>query len=653
MKNLKEHILDNDLLFELYVNFSNHYTINDTLIFESKFSTKFNKPIIYIDKKILKGFERLKPQQLDILRDRLLYKKTLQEIATMHNITRERVRQIEQKSIRVFFATIEASFIMDIIQNVQQKLFIFLDEIHIKDENLKQLFCSILSHKDSRSKLVFDEDMQTIAFAREYSLKGILTSIEYYLNKADNALFSVVDLHNILKQILPLIIDYEKIINILENIGKLKKISIDNYYFPFVYKTKREMVEFIFSLHPNGIKLHQNIDFIKDELDKYFPNKFTKNDKGRAIQGLAGFSEDIFLWDWGKYIHINYINPILKTYDFSWVINYLDEYLQDTQIDLQACFEMFEDNLDDAGIENKYALHTCLKLKYPEKYSYQDSPWISKAGTARRELGQTLKNIMTENRNYSLEELIELMHTTKTRVQQLIDNTNDIIQVNAFEYKRKEFIAFSDDLLVQIIQYVNNRVQILDFIYIDLVLEKFSYELKEYSQYSIDIMLLELLKKDLNEKEFNVSNTRLVQKDYPLTRTSLNFHLLIENLLKGKKAISINELANYFLERGLAQDRILNYYHYSKIKKIVRIDKETFISIDSLGLTENDIEKINLLFENSLMGEVHLDDIIMNYKLPIISSKWNRFILTDLTDHNKVIFNPSRENPHYILPKSQ
>ena len=243
------------------------------------------------------------------------------------------------------------------------------------------------------------------------------------------------------------------------------------------------------------------------------------------------------------------------------------------------------------------------------------------------------------------------MHTNKTRVQQLIDNTNEVIQVEAYLYKRKDFLAFSDELFIRIVEYTEMRVNELNFIYIELIIDKFEEELNQYTQYDLQMILLELLKKNPENRKYNISNTRVVKSDYPLTRDSLNFHVLIKELLGDRDTISINEIVNYFVKRGLSQDRIMMYFRYSKLKEMVRLNTETFTSIDKIGLTKGLIDKVNILLENSLSFEVHIDDVLKNYKLPTISVEWSRFILTDISDFTKFTFTPSRENPIYIVKK--
>jgi len=653
MDNLREEILKDSLLSELYLNFSNYYTNDKLLIFESKFSTFFEEPILYMDDELNRKFNSLTEEHLNILKSRLVADRTLEDIAKEYSITRERVRQIESNSVPKLLASIGHEHIINIRNLVSHRGVYCIDDIAIKDNELKIFYAKLLSHKKSRYKIVYDDTLNALVKNKSYSFNSIILKIEDSFIEQKESIFEKSDLIIYLKSLFPYIKNIEKILPILIEREKLRVLKDGRYFLSFLYKPKKPMIEFVLSLYPDGIELHKNVSTIREQLDIYFPNIFTIKDEKRSIVTLAGYSDNILLWNWGKYIHIKYIMEILEVYSLTSIVEYIDEHLEETQIDLEGCFKEFREELTAVGIISKYALHTCLKLQYPEDYSFQDAPWVAKAGTERRELKETLRRLLVENRNYSLDELIESMHTNKTRVQQLIDNTHDIIQVDAYQYKKKKFISFSDELFLQIVQYIESKAQELDFIYIELVLDEFEQALKAYNEYDLKIMLLELLKKNIQNKAYNISNTRVVKKSYPVTRDSLNFHVLIADLLGERESISLNEVGSYFAKRGLYQDRIMMYFCYSKLKKIVRIDRNTFVSTKKIGLTQKSIDIMNVMLEKSLTEERHIDDIIKNTKLPNISVEWNRFILTDISGFTKFSFIPSRENPIYIKRKEK
>lgn len=197
-------------------------------------------------------------------------------------------------------------------------------------------------------------------------------------------------------------------------------------------------------------------------------------------------------------------------------------------------------------------------------------------------------------------------------------------------------------------EYANERVKELDYFYIDLITTMFANELKEFLQYDLRTLVLELFKKQSKNRKFNITNTRIVDKDYPITNESLNFHVLMNKLFTTKDTISLNEISDYNLRRGLTQNVAMSYFLNSKIKKIVRLDKETFTSLEKLNISLQDIENINLLVENSIQNEQQLEYILEMIKLPKISVVWNRYLLTDMMDNQRFLFTPSRENPIFI-----
>jgi len=653
MNNEKLEILDTDELLELYLNFSDLHVSKNFLIFESKFSTYYEKPkpsISYIDDELLKIFSDLRPKWIEVLNKRLLEEKTLNETGKELSITRERVRQIEQQAIKSvnFHAK---NLIIDTLSELVENPMLNINELFIKDENLKLLYCGSISHPQSKTGIIFDKDMMTLVENNDLTFQGIVSKIEYTFKDTNKSLFYLEDLIDYLQSIFPKISNFEHLIEILLEKNKLRIIGTSQYFFHYLYKPKRPMVDFIFSLYPGGLFLHQQKAFIKAELDKYFPNVFIATNKNRNITTAAGSSQNILLWDWGKYIHIEYILPILEEYDFSNVLHYIDDTLGETQIDLQFCFDKYEKELCAIGIPNKFALHTCLKLKFPDDYTYQDSPWISKAGTERRSLSVTLMNLIDEDRIYTLDELVLSMKTTKLRIQQLIDYSNDVIVIDTFKYKNRKFIELPDNLITQLIQYANSKVLGLEFFYVELIVNAFSEQLKAYSQYDISTVVLELLKKCSKATNFNISNTRIVNKDYLITKDSLNFHVIINNLLSNKDTLSINDISNYFSRRGLSSKLITAYFTQSKIKMIVRLDRETYTSIGKIGIENNNIEDINLLMENIIDSETYIEDLLDTVKLPKISVEWNRYIFTDLMFNDKFSFSPNRENPRYIHKK--
>jgi len=148
----------------------------------------------------------------------------------------------------------------------------------------------------------------------------------------------------------------------------------------------------------------------------------------------------VFHQDWGVYIHIDNIQAVLKC-DFTEIIEYLNEILyQNSPIDLEVCFNEFKDELLQIGIPNKYALHSVLKIKYPEDFSYQDAPWVAKKGEDNKLLIDALEELFEENRPYSIKEITAMLKAPEIRVKALLDRSPNIIQIDTYNYKHLKYL---------------------------------------------------------------------------------------------------------------------------------------------------------------------------------------------------------------------
>lgn len=646
-------LLEDDAFFENYLIFDAYKIKNEKVIFTTsiKIISKDENEIFY-DDEINAAINKLKDNYQEVLKLRIQNGLTLSDTGIELNLTRERVRQIEEQVIRKLSTWFPGKFLLEVKQRIEDKKILFLSDLPVKNEELKKLVCHVISHRRFRNNFIFDKSFETIIISREYTWNNIKSNIRNFMISIEDVVCTISDLHAFILYLYP----KQRsgiIIKKLINDDEIIMIEREKVFFKNIFKTKREKVEFIYTLFKDGFETTKNIDVLREKLNNFFPDVFTK-DKNRAITGLADGSPNIYLWDWGKHIHIKHIKDILLNYDFTDILKYIDsELINVLAVDLDRFYQLNKTNLVSLGVPSKYALHTLLKLKYPNDYSYQDSPRISSSGTERLDLSEVLLYVMIEKRTYTVEELMRLLNSPRNRILQLIERIDDIISVDTFIYIKKENVEISTAILEDIIIYVNKQVKELNFLYIGLVIDQFRDQLVSISQYNMEITLIDLLKKSNLKKDFNISNHRIVDSSYAITKSSLNFHYIIEQFMGSKNEISKNELFNYFFIRGLNLNHIMNYYIYSNLKKIVRINEDTFIKLDSLGLQEDNIRSISFLVESTYRNNLHIDEFIANIinDLPKISVNWNRYILSDILDKNVFRVMPSSENPQYLEVK--
>lgn len=635
--------IKNEIIYKKYIDFFKKHNILQELGTNYIFN-----PLKYMfEGKVKDAFSILKEDQFNTLKLRIINNLTLSDVGKELGKTRERIRQIEDKASNILSFKLPKEFIVIIKELLNIFNILSVDFIPLENENERRIVSSLL-----KTKLNFNYDNTLDSFISDDKFK-YNNILNYLKSNIKDPIFSKEILLKYFKN-LSTQLNYQNLINIMVAEGDLSKVD-DKYFFKSEYKRKRDKVELIYLLSENGFDTN-TFDKMYQLFEKYFPNEFT-DENIRNILSLGQFTGNIILWDWGrKYIHVKYIKSILDEYDFTDLLKYLNETFEiNEQIDLHYYYEENKDFLNEYGIISKYALHSLLKYKYPDEFSYQDSPWIAQEGTERRIIGDALINLMSENRIYTLDELSHKLQTKKTRVQQLIDKNDDILIVDTFMYMKKIDINFSDALLKNIIDFINKIIKNMQFIYINMIVEQFREDLNCINAYNRETLMLDLLKKNTFQKEFQVSNTRIVHKDYPITRQSLNFHYVIKSSLlwDNISVLTKNHLFDFFTKRGLPQNLIMMYYLYSPYKFVVRKNAEEFIKLSALNISATELEKINLQILEILDEETKMDDLLfmISDNLPKIQFEWNNYLLADLLDNSLFEFYPNRVEPLYIKIK--
>lgn len=642
----------NDQLFEYTLIFDRVDYLNDKAVFSSKIpiTLAMADALNDLGETIKQALNQIKiKNSMEVLQLRLVDNLTLADTGEQLGITRERVRQIENSTLRKLSALFPQELTNNLLTEFEINPIILLEQLPIQDTVLRKLTAAIIAHKDFRRRLIFDTDLQAFVKDKTYTYHNLKTTLGEFLASINEPLCTQDELISYLLYLFPLLKPTFIIDNLMEK-NDIQILEDQRYFFYSLYRSKREKIEFVYSLYPDGFETTRNFSELKQQLKKFFPGIFDE-DSQRAIIGLAQFSDQVLLWEWGNHIHKKFVEDIINNYDFSDLLSYLDQELANVlAVDLDGYFNANEQHLREVGIPSKYALHTLLKLKYPDEYSFQDAPRIASAGTERLELKEILLNAMSEPRVYSLDELCQTLNSPRDRVQQLVDRLEEVIIVDTFHFLKRTHLNVDISLLHEIIGFANEQVKKLNYFYIGLIIEKFRERLHVIAHYNRETTLLDLLKKYTGVKEFNVSNTRIIHKRFPITRKSFNFHYQIEQLIGERPNISKNEIHNYFVERGLDAKIVMQYFHYSKYRSIIRLDDETFTSMSLLGITPEIITTLTQFIEKRINGEHHLDDLLDDIRNDHILHvvPWNRMMVCDVVEKDLFRFSPSADNPLYI-----
>jgi hypothetical protein len=601
---------------ELYLYFDNKKQSDDFFIYSSFFTINKEYYILkWYDKEITNLFKHCKEHHLNILLQRA-DGITLEEIGKKNNLTRERVRQIETRCLKIFRKEFPKNLWNYINKKFSNENILFIEDLPIQKLEYK-LFLSYYFNKIKEKK--FDKKLNAFS------------------NKDYNTLLSEVsDLKPLLtKEELNL---SDKLIEFFIKQNVIKRIN--HMFFINKFKSKREKIEFIISLFPEGLEIRKKVDLIKEKIKIFFPEYNLEND--RNIIAPIDISDKVILWDWGVYIHIDNIKEIVN-YAFEEILKYLHEILENNSpINLEVCFEEFKEELFMKKIYNKYALHSILKIKYPKEFTYLDSPWIARQGEETESLIKSLEKIFKENRLYSIKEISKILKIPELRVRALLDRSSNLIKVDDHNYKHLKYIYIDKELFIKIENFIEKKVEELEFIYVNLVIDKFNLTFKDKDT---AIFIANYFKKQSNK--FQISNKKFVKKNIKIKRYSFNFHYLIkEKILKNKEKIKINEVFNYFYVRGLRNENKfwLNYFYSSK-KLVCRMNENEITFLEKIGINQKIIKKVNELVP---LEEITIEEFIN--LLPPLKIEWNKFILGDILSTENEIF-PNRNNPIWIKKK--
>ena len=589
---------------------------DEKIIYFSKFKVAKKYVYRYFDKEFEELLSKFKEIQKEIFLLRV-YGYTLLEIGKKFDLTRERVRQIESKISKYLLSNFPKELDVFITKQVNKHRIFLSKNLSLHNDD----FIAIVEYLYlKKTPIFFDKKLKSFTKESFLSLKEQLFKLDYLISKEQ--LFSEFN---------------EEMIKVFIENKLLKKI--DNNYLVNKFSLNRDKIEFIISLFPNGIATRKNFHLIQDKLKIYFEDEF-KNKSQRNILTPIDHSDKIILWDWGEYIHIDNVPNI----NLDEIIECIYSYLEDIPIDINICFEKFKDFFLENKIKSKYGLHSLLKLKYPDEFSYQDSPYIALKGENRVSLLDILEKVIIEDRIYHLTELLEKTKIPKLRLTQAIDRDKNIIQVDEYQYKHIKFIKIDFELFYEIETFILEKVKTLTFIYVDLVIEQFRDKLNNY-KFDLKVFLSDYFKK--YSDKFQVSNKKFIINSLILTRDNLNFHYLIKNnLFKDKNIVSLNEVNEYFVNRGLNSSKIIQYLIHSAHKYVVRIDENSLMRLEDLGLNEEIIKDINTNLQD--LKEFRLDEVFD--RLPTIKYSWNRFILGDILDDKWSIL-PNRLNPLFAEKK--
>lgn len=634
---IKKLFIINHTSNEYVLNYENYPEINGKTIYQVDFIELFKKLdydyftkiISDIDVKytsynitlfIYKNISLIK-ENIDkdgILINRFLYEKTLQEIAVEENVTRERIRQKEEKLIR----KVKISYV-NTVKNFLNKYFSekgYIDlesmlEVYSED-NAKIIYNLLKEYNDSDNfKVVKELD---IILLRNINIISIFEDIISSLDSIYNFDEELENIENIM------------VLNNIENIPieyfkkflELKKYKIIGNMV-CRESTKKAIFSYVVKkYYKNGINIEEKFEEFVNKIKEIFGDDIDGMDSQRAIKAV--FDNNLIFCDTNIYTHID--NVIVDKRLLREIKKYLKENLKERiQITYSTIYEKYENTINAlTNINHPNFLGSILRYYFDNEFTFYRSSVSKKNDDVN---SQRMENF----EKYILEQ-------------------NRMVPIKEIEYKFaginwNNLISMSDNLLY--VSYnksiVHTNYLNLDDNFMNLVNDKIN-ELMKYGCISIyvlfDKLKLDCIEKNIvdanlllsiiklkNTNNYNFYRNFIVDTDIDISTFSNEY--LFEQYFQDYDAIYRNNFYDFINDYGYKEsagnaiiDELTKFFYKTDIDCYISPKKVEQPSIDLISQVDNWLEEKLKDKEYCVLNNFVFDMKV----LPVFSNvSWNEY----------------------------
>ncbi|MBP3920549.1 MAG: hypothetical protein J6D28_03175 [Bacilli bacterium] len=566
---------------------------------------------------INKVFIKIDSKALDILIKRNGYttnkKHPLEEIGIEYGLTRERIRQIESKSLQ------------KIIKNAS-KIEHILKAIFYNEANNQSKYVT-------KSQIVqkYGSDIANkILLLYEYGNLSIIYNPKYNIIY-DNTIDNIEEMVNNIIEEIGVVADYyetkdadEFLQSILEN--HYKKID-DNLYIKNGFRTRELYLDIADEYFPNGYRVGEDEDYnklVEIAKDKY---KIDEEIPSRhSIEAMVGRSDFIQV-DRGTYLPGKYCVELPEQL-VDKILNYISE---NNLVYYRSIYEKFSRELSELGIDNHYYLKGCIDKK------------LSDDMVSKRDY------IVNGNQDISpVDELVNLMKSfdyeftlndLKLKFPGIKDYTlysvlyneidNGLVFISSYEFIYLSKLNINDNTKTELKEFVDNQFSLLNS---NLISSK-----KIYARL---LLTNKDLYKKLNLKNGHFQLFSMMKILYPNfyyhrpfistedTTVNTNYNVIRNHIEKYEK-FNIKTVHDY--QRKMNITGIYNYLQFMEDMSddYVQIDISTMLKKDKLDISSSELENIkksvDLILNN--FGIINTENFKGYSLLPKIKYGWNKYLL--------------------------
>lgn len=530
--------------------------------------------------------------------------KTLEEIGFLHQVTRERIRQICQKIKRKFESSI-----------ISKKIFNYLSLIKGDD--------GYMTIEDLR--YVLGKYTETFIFLTSENFDKEL-QIYFLSEKIKNEIHD--EISNFPEMLL--LSDFEK---------DLESFKYKNIVSNYIYKNFKIMNNFAFKSKPSLVKLfeivlEEKFDHIKitdeNEIDKFkdfyfemFGDKSIYDKTSRAIVGNLQRIQSLSMIDRGVYFvkHISISEHLLSKLE--------DHIYKNKIISFKNLYDILKEELEKEHILNHYQLHGLIKKYCNNLYTNRDLVSIEPIKT---DLDSEIKNFINKQKtSFSLKEIIKSIPILgEMNFTLFLNNNDDAINIYNKRFLPTRLLILSDnekESIKQLIISILNNGEIITS-------QRILYEI--LSEHHPNVMRTNNIDnthyanqfiKYFYKNDFQFINTCV----FSLETKPYTQYEYIYNNFKDKISIKIKNIVDFCKNQFIVVQNTKTLLDDFFEKGYTRIDEETIFLNTKLSIPKEVINKIEeILISGMFKGEISTSDIEVYESFPKLSIKWNKHLLAHL-----------------------
>lgn len=543
----------------------------------------------------------------DILRRRSQHN-TLEEIGNIYGITRERIRQIEVKAVRKFKIWERShKFLAKIMAECECDAVIQFEQLDDLLHEYSDVVIYLLSLVD-RVNYYVDFDLKVIVYGDlDYSVR-----IQKYIDLLPDV-FNIKELPvwmNGLPEKIP-----ESILN--RAIELQYRITGDTYHRSRL--SIGAMCKHVLkSYYPDGLHIYdeQEIESFRNHIYQDYGN-VKMSDTNRAL--VARISDVGVLCGRGRYKskQDEYLSPILRDN----IRNYIDN-SEESIFLINTLYAVFQDDLQDEGVDNKYYLQGILKEIFGDKYYFRRD-YLSKDANLTSIYSAIVSFIKRSSALVTKAEIFEAFQGLTEIVLNLA--TSDPEVLNYFgSYIHVENVKLYDEDYAYVKEIVHKLLSKNDVLHSKDFFDFMNADNLEFIERTGAIYpyrLFSLLEYMLGD-EYQFARPYIAKINTVIDRPMERF----TELLDQQDVTEIEELLNLASECRFQMVGLLDFLHMFSGTHLI-LDKTRLIKISATGIDEVIFRNVEALILNEIQGTKVISQLRCQELFPRVNIEWSEWII--------------------------